>query len=157
MSQGLEPWQDDNDPAKGFWTVVDQNGKQIPTDYHASYKDGSNKGRGSGYFPCNCQACDPTSSVSLKRENSYGYYTSEQFGKNFYSSGTVESHGHKIVFAVKEYDPLVTWDDSKLGYFNAGEKSSYPSAMQSDMTYNFETGIWSNDQGEKFKNGVRVE
>ena len=23
--------------------------------------------------------------------------------------------------------------------------------------YNFETGIWSNDQGEKFSNGVRVE
>jgi hypothetical protein len=25
------------------------------------------------------------------------------------------------------------------------------------MRYNFETGIWSNDQGEKFKNGTRVE
>ena len=23
--------------------------------------------------------------------------------------------------------------------------------------YNFETGIWSNDQGEKYKNGERVE
>ena len=23
--------------------------------------------------------------------------------------------------------------------------------------YNFETGVWSNDQGEKFKNGERVE
>jgi type IV pilus assembly protein PilA len=151
LSQGLEPWQDDNDPAKGFWTVVDQDGKQIPTDYHASYKDGSNEGRGSGYFPCNCQACDPTSSVSLKRENSYGYYTSEQFGKNFYSSGTVESHGHKIVFAVKQYAPgtgIINWGDS--------HQPKAP-AIQSNMTYSFETGMWSNDQGEKFKDGVSVE
>jgi hypothetical protein len=25
------------------------------------------------------------------------------------------------------------------------------------LRYNFETGMWNNDQGEKFKNGVRVE
>ena len=25
------------------------------------------------------------------------------------------------------------------------------------MRYNFETGVWSNDQGGKFKNGIRVE
>jgi type IV pilus assembly protein PilA len=28
---------------------------------------------------------------------------------------------------------------------------------ESQMRYNFETGIWSNDQGEKYKNGIRVE
>jgi hypothetical protein len=29
--------------------------------------------------------------------------------------------------------------------------------MYYPMRYNFETGIWSNDHGEKFKNGIRVE
>ena len=29
--------------------------------------------------------------------------------------------------------------------------------LADQLRYNFETGIWSNDQGEKYKNGERVE
>jgi hypothetical protein len=29
--------------------------------------------------------------------------------------------------------------------------------LADQLRYNFETGIWSNDLGEKFKNGTRVE
>jgi hypothetical protein len=120
LNQGLEPWQDDHDPGKGFWTVVDQDGNQITPIINREH--GSNQPSAQNpWFSCSCQACDPTAEGWAKTGRpDIQRYTNEGFAKNFYSSGTIESHGHKIVFAVKEYDPLVTWNDSKLGYFNAG-------------------------------------
>ena len=157
LSQGLEVWQDDNDPGKGFWAVVDQDGKQVPPLVaHPSHRPP--EWRHSGFFSCLCHACDPASPHPVNtnppwhenaRNNSF--YTTEQFGKIFYSEGTVESHGHKIVFAVKQYAPgtgVINW--------NVSYQPEAP-AIQPNMTYNFETGIWNNSKGEKFKDGVRVD
>jgi hypothetical protein len=148
LSQGLEPWQDDHDPGKGFWTVVDQDGKQI------TWKDKFTGKVENGWFPCNCQTCDPT---SLSHKRGQGYYSGRRDGGStvdefLYSSGTIESHGHKIVFGVKEYAP-----GTGITNFNWGGSHPTAPAIQSNMTYNFEAGIWSNSKGEKFKNGIRVE
>ena len=39
---------------------------------------------------------------------------------------------------------------------SGGDHENYFTALNVNK-YDFETGIWSNDQGEKFKNGERVE
>jgi prepilin-type N-terminal cleavage/methylation domain-containing protein len=38
-----------------------------------------------------------------------------------------------------------------------GRRTSKPGASGTQVRYNFETGMWSNDQGENYKNGERVE
>jgi len=44
-------------------------------------------------------------------------------------------------------------------YYNQYYKGVFPYTSQdrTKLRYNFETGIWTNDKGEKFKNGERVE
>ena len=58
---------------------------------------------------------------------------------------SLESGGNKLVY---------------VGFSRGGEHGWWGSsiaAKRANMKYNFETGIWSNDQGHKFKNGIRVE
>ena len=44
-------------------------------------------------------------------------------------------------------------------YYNQYYKGAFPYTSQdrTKLRYNFATGIWTNDKGEKFKNGERVE
>ena len=44
-------------------------------------------------------------------------------------------------------------------YYNQYYKGVFPYTSQdrTKLRYNFATGIWTNDKGEKFKNGERVE
>ena len=41
--------------------------------------------------------------------------------------------------------------------FNSSGRRGEAVERTAKLRYNFETGMWSNDRGEKFKNGVRVE
>ena len=50
------------------------------------------------------------------------------------------SDGQISPLSIAQVAPFKSWDE-----------------RESQMRYNFETGIWSNDQGHKFKNGIRVE
>ena len=79
-----------------------------------------------------------------------------------------ESHG-MVHYTCAEVRQMVSyeccWDQLAILANNAGGKLVYversrgdqPKVSESYLTYNFETGIWSNDQGDKFKSGERVE
>jgi hypothetical protein len=59
------------------------------------------------------------------------------------------------------------WVSSKPGGFEWGEYARWPNGEHNEfsgfrvaegqMSFNFETGIWTNGEGVKFKNGLRVE
>ena len=56
------------------------------------------------------------------------------------ASVPLTSDGQISPLSIAAVAPFKSWDE-----------------RESQMRYNFETGIWSNDQGEKYKNGIRVE
>ena len=53
---------------------------------------------------------------------------------------------------------IVCEDEREAGEWRASECWDVANAAKREnMKYNFETGIWSNDQGERYKGGKLVE
>jgi type IV pilus assembly protein PilA len=66
----------------------------------------------------------------------------------------VEDPSRKIVFVGALMSALLNAD--KVRESSPARKEEYQAAFE-NMRYNFETGIWTNSEGAKFKNGTRVE
>ena len=72
-------------------------------------------------------------------------------------AGVAEREGRgRIVWAGKSL-PAVVVGGSEVACSTYAGCTSDGGAMQDFTKYNFTTGIWSNDRGEKFKNGTLVE
>ena len=77
----------------------------------------------------------------------------------------VEHGSHKLVFIASggsvvwnSCANIVCEDDRDAGEWRASKWWGVANAAKREnMKYNFETGIWGNDQGDKFSNGKRVE
>jgi hypothetical protein len=70
-------------------------------------------------------------------------------GTPYYSNGTTED-----CFA--HYAAAAKYTGGGCGYLS-GMKDCDKYGYLGVNKYNFETGMWSNDQGEKYKNGERIE
>jgi prepilin-type N-terminal cleavage/methylation domain-containing protein len=92
----------------GIWMVVDSEGKQV---------------KGSGGMVCDHSVCGPDGS----------FYNANPWG--MYSSGTVESNGHKMIYEAP------TNKGSMAGNYQASGNS------QDQMTYNFKTNTWTRGDG----------
>jgi len=92
----------------GIWMVVDSEGKQV---------------KGSGGMVCDHSVCGPDGS----------FYNANPWG--MYSSGTVESNGHKMIYEAP------TNKGSMAGNYRASGNS------QDQMTYNFKTNTWTRGAG----------
>jgi len=92
----------------GIWMVVDSEGKQV---------------KGSGGMVCDYSVCGPDGS----------FYNANPWG--MYSSGTVESNGHKMIYEAP------TNKGSMAGNYQASGNS------QDQMTYNFKTNTWTRGDG----------
>ena len=92
----------------GIWMVVDSEGKQV---------------EGSGGMVCDYSVCEPGGS----------FYNANPWG--MYSSGTVESNGHKMIYEAP------TNKGSMAGNYRASGNS------QDQMTYNFKTNTWTRGYG----------
>ena len=92
----------------GIWIVVDSEGKQV---------------EGSGGMVCDYSVCEPGGS----------FYNANPWG--MYSSGTVESNGHKMIYEAP------TNKGSMAGNYRASGNS------QDQMTYNFKTNTWTRGDG----------
>ena len=92
----------------GIWMVVDSEGKQV---------------KGSGGMVCDYSVCGPGGS----------FYNANPWG--MYSSGTVESNGHKMIYEAP------TNKGSMAGNYRASGNS------QDQMTYNFKTNTWTRGAG----------
>jgi prepilin-type N-terminal cleavage/methylation domain-containing protein len=66
----------------------------------------------------------------------------------------VEDPSRKIVFVGPLTSALLNTD--KVRESSLARKEEYQAAFE-NMRYNFETGIWTNSEGAKFKNGTLVE
>ena len=88
--------------------VVDSEGKQV---------------KGSGGMVCDYSVCGPGGS----------FYNANPWG--MYSSGTVESNGHKMIYEAP------TNKGSMAGNYRASGNS------QDQMTYNFKTNTWTRGAG----------
>ena len=88
--------------------VVDSEGKQV---------------EGSGGMVCDYSVCGPGGS----------FYNANPWG--MYSSGTVESNGHKMIYEAP------TNKGSMAGNYRASGNS------QDQMTYNFKTNTWTRGDG----------
>jgi Tfp pilus assembly protein PilE len=107
----------------GIWTVVDSDGAIVP--YNQTQTNQS-------FFGFSCYLFDNSKPNSVKKlENQEGG------PYRLYSSGTIASHGHKVVFGCG--GSHVSWRGCR---------------MPEGATYNFTTGIWSNSQGEKCEKGL---
>ena len=80
------------------------------------------------------------------------------FGENLYVSplrmATGSSH---VVFVGGEGSPLVGAGGHRVRVPGGHVWNVEHDDIRENMKYNFETGLWSNAQGDKFKNGNRVE
>ena len=66
----------------------------------------------------------------------------------------------RIVWAGKAAPAVLAVVNGRLRTVSGGvmnPRTADGGYMQEFTKYNFATGIWSNDQGHKYKNGVRVE
>ena len=88
------------------------------------------------------------------------YGSRAQYEKAIENRCMPERGGCKKFVFVKGRDKEPSSDDSQEGCitdgWGGGSCEEGFTALNVNK-YNFETGIWSNDQGEKFKNGERVE
>ena len=138
---------------QGYWLVVDSDGKQV---------------KGSG--PLNCAALNPPG--SYRNSCGPGGYIEDKNPYGMYSSGTIKSHGHKMVFETPACppggdDPLETCTSQtmrrnsvsgQIAGYSLGDKYRLSGDPEDRMTYNFATGIWTRGDGVKRDtNGNRVE
>ncbi len=112
----------------GIWTIVDSDGVIVPPDPTTFTNNNP-------FFGFSCSFDDDAitqygHSVKKIENQEGGPY-------RLYSSGTIASHGHKVVFGCG--GSHVSWRGCR---------------MPEGATYNFTTGIWSNAQGEECEKGL---
>ena len=115
----------------GLWSVVDSEGAVVPYNQHTRYPTStpvSSRGKRS-FFGWSCDIQGPDSIEQLQNQEGGPY--------RIYSSGTVASHGHKVVFGCG--GSYANWTTCR---------------MPEEGTYNFTTGIWSNAKGAKCEKGL---
>jgi Tfp pilus assembly protein PilE len=129
---------------QGYWLVVDSDGKQV---------------KGSG--PLNCGALNPPG--SYRNSCGPGGYIEDKNPYGMYSSGTIKSHGHKMVFETPACppggpDPLKTCTpqtmrrnsvSGQIAGYSLGDKYRLSGDPKDQMIYNFATGIWTRGDGVK--------
>jgi type IV pilus assembly protein PilA len=119
----------------GLWSVVDSNGETVAYNQHTRYPTStpvSSRSKRS-FFGFSCDLQGPDSIEQLQNQEGGPY--------RMYSSGTVASHGHKIVFGCG--GGYTDWNSPQCG------------SMPDEGTYNFTTGIWSNAKGAKCEEGLK--
>jgi type IV pilus assembly protein PilA len=113
--------------AYGAWSKVDEDGNMVP-----------HKGTGLPYWiVCHCAAC------------------STQYGNPVVNTNPEMRREQKRTKQKYVFAGLL--NDDQLNEYRGGVVDPAESMGLETLTYNFETGMWSNDQGEKFQNGTRVE
>ena len=126
---GTDGWE------AGVWAMVDSEGRTLP---------------GQSQIVGSCRSYGPGGNV----------YDCTLQNQCAFNAGVDDSQ-HKFVF-VKPRDQEPSTGNLVPSGIGDGKDNTYKdyknyfTALNANR-YNFETGIWSNDQGEKFKNGVRVE
>jgi hypothetical protein len=125
---------------KGIFAAVDQDGNPMAINDNNSV-GGWNE---HGYFAIG--DCDSGADFkTLKNPDEYGselWLDGREMNQNGSFTRELTDGSHKIVFV-----------GGKLKEWLGASKQ----AKRKNMKYNFETGTWSNDRGEKFKNGKLVE
>jgi type IV pilus assembly protein PilA len=112
----------------GIWTIVDSDGVIVPPDPTTFTNNNP-------FFGFSCSFDDDAitqygHSVKKIENQEGGPY-------RLYSSGTIASNGHKVVFGC------------------GGSYGDWRSCgLSEEATYNFTTGIWSNAQGEECEKGL---
>jgi hypothetical protein len=126
---------------QGIFALVDQDGNPLKITGNDSVHGWDDF----GYFATG--DCDSGAELlkTLKIPDEYApelWLDGRVLNRNGSFTGVLTDGSHKMVFVGGE---LKEW----LGLSKK--------AKRKNMKYNFETGIWSNDRGEKFKNGKLVE
>ena len=145
---------------EGFWLVVDSNGKQV---------------KGNRPVKCSHYKLSYPRRIGLSPIRTYTFCQAWNNPYGMYSSGTIKSHGHKMVFEApacspaakgsaayqKTCTPEVMLPNSSSGEitgYSLGDKYRLSGDPKDQMTYNFATGIWTRGDGVKRDtNGNRVE
>ena len=126
---GTDGWE------AGVWALVDSEGRTLP---------------GESQIVGSCRSYGPGGNV---------YDCTLQNQCDFFAG--VDDSQHKFVF-VKPRDQEPSTENLVPSGIGDGKDNTYKdyknyfTALNANR-YNFETGIWSNDQGEKYKNGKLVE
>ena len=100
----------------------------------------------------------PGSQDYLSIDCNHGFFQEGHYWRTKEGSpGKMEADGKlRIVWAGKAA-PVVVVGGRTVSGGVADPMTADGGHMKEFTKYNFETGIWSNDKGDKYKNGVRVE
>ena len=81
-------------------------------------------------------------------------YKIHEDGRQLFS-GAKGAHKYVLVSELDPEHPNKDCKDHASG--RQGQSGAVDCRMNGESRYDFETGLWSNDKGEKYKNGARVE
>ena len=121
-----------------MWTAVAPDGQ---------FYDWGSSGR-SPWLWCNCAVCGPGGAKGSVENTTVAMMQGEGVEYQWVFGAPVVYHGGGAKLGTKG-------DPGRFGTTYLREVMER--VCEGECRYNFETGIWSNDQGHEYKNGKRVE